>query len=87
MAKQIVIMFPDEFEGTENFTIEFIDAHEEVYNVEEAETLTDALEIIAKENDEYIEDETQKDGIDWNLADDFERFVENTFNKGNDDPV
>jgi hypothetical protein len=48
MSKQITIMFPDN-EDIYEFTIEFADAYGEVYNVEGADTLEEALEIIKEQ--------------------------------------
>jgi hypothetical protein len=61
MAKQIVIIYPDEFEGTKNFTIEFINAHEETYDIEEAETLEEALKLIGNSGEYYVAGETEKE--------------------------
>ena len=57
MSKEIRIIYPDDLEGTEAFTVEFINAHGEVYNVEDSETMDSVLELIGKEHSgEYYAD-------------------------------
>lgn len=47
MSRQITIIYPDHVD-TFSFTIEFSDDYGEVFNVEEADTLKEALELIEK---------------------------------------
>ena len=63
MSKQITIIFPDN-EDTYEFTIEFSDAYGEVYNVEGADTLEEALTIIKEKELTGDDDENEDDEDD-----------------------